>query len=60
MEYYERNPDVYERCKKNDRIRMIERRINPEFRVKEAKYLADYCAKRSITYEELWKEIKME
>ena len=56
--YYDRNPDAYVRDKENDRNRMVERRPDPEYRTKEAKYLADYCVKRSITYEALWKEIK--
>ena len=57
LDYYNRNPEVYERCKSNDRKRMTEKRQTPEFRAKEALYLAEYCQKKGLTYQELWKEI---
>jgi hypothetical protein len=70
--YYKENPDKledkreYTRKKREDpeyqeqeRQYIRKKREDPEYKAKELEYMMKYCEKRGLTYEALWKEIKM-
>ncbi len=55
--YLERHPEQIDKKNEWSKMRMRERRTTSEFRQKEAMYLEEYCKKKCLTYQELWKDI---
>ena len=55
--YFEKHPEQLDKKNEWSKLRMRQRRETPEFRLREAEYLADYCNRKGTTYKELWEEI---